>query len=430
MTTALADVVIAGCRPSGLLAAEACARRGLDVQLIGPSPRAGWGRELHAWVDEVAAAGLEGALSHRWEAPRVRLDEEREHRLERAYGRFDAAALQALLLERIEAGGGEVRDAVVAQVDHAADHSRVVLEDGSAVRTRVFVDTTGAEPSYTRRRGPGATAFHTSYQMTAEVAGAERVSDGLLLMDLSEPGPAAVVAPGGVPTHLRAMRLGGDRVVFAESVLVGRPPVPTALLGRRLRQRLAHRGVEIRAVLATEERRVPMDAALPVLDQRTVGFGGAATLMHPTTGDHLGYTARLAPQLADAIATGLAAPEARVDEVTAAAWRAIWPRPALRSRGLYAVGTELLASLDTAGVRDFFDAFFALAPARWSGFLSRDLPPTQLSTTMLRLFMAAAPEVRGRLRRASLMQSGRLLRTLLRPEAPTAGGFFSNGGLL
>lgn len=57
---------------------------------------------------------------------------------------------------------------------------------------------------------------------------------------------------GEVPSFLYAMHLGGNRVFLEETCLVAKPPLPFAVLKRRLDRRLAALGIKVR-VLARGE---------------------------------------------------------------------------------------------------------------------------------------------------------------------------------
>ena len=71
-----------------------------------------------------------------------------------------------------------------------------------------------------------------------------------------------------------------------------------------------------------------MNPALPDLNQRVLGFGGAASMVHPSSGYLVGGLLRRAPDLAGAIAAGLGraggSAEAAMDPAVVAtqAWRA------------------------------------------------------------------------------------------------------------
>ena len=86
------------------------------------------------------------------------------------------------------------------------------------------------------------------------------------------------------------------------------PPVGFDVLERRLNQRLAARGVSITEVHEVERCLFPMNLPMPDFSQPVVGFGGAASMVHPATGYMVGALLRRSPSLADAIATAVNAP--------------------------------------------------------------------------------------------------------------------------
>jgi lycopene cyclase-like protein len=146
----------------------------------------------------------------------------------------------------------------------------------------------------------------------------------------------------------------------------------------------------------------PMNPPLPDRHQRVLGFGGAASMVHPASGYMVGALLRRAPGLAAAIAKGLdsgamtssAATNAFGTTVSAAAWEALWPMELRRKHGLYRFGLEKLMRFSEAQLRQFFASFFELPGDQWYGFLANTLPLPQLLEAMLGLFATAPQGVR------------------------------------
>jgi lycopene cyclase-like protein len=158
-----------------------------------------------------------------------------------------------------------------------------------------------------------------------------------------------------------------------------------------------------------------MGGPLPRGDQRTLGFGGAAGMVHPATGYMLTNALRRRDRVARAIAeqlrtwVGPGLPSRVI-------WRAIWSADELRAWRLYGFGMEVLAGLDRAGIDRFFAEFFDLSDHRWRGFVSATASTPELMGTMLRYFAGAPMPIRRQLAGALLGRSGlRMARGLLGP---------------
>ena len=84
--------------------------------------------------------------------------------------------------------------------------------------------------------------------------------------------------------------------------------------------------MQINKVVEEEYCLIPMGGTLPKRNQRIVGVGGTAGLVHPSTGYMIARTLGAVPQLADRIVDELAVPLPE-DKARAGAW----PIASLRS---------------------------------------------------------------------------------------------------
>jgi lycopene cyclase-like protein len=157
-----------------------------------------------------------------------------------------------------------------------------------------------------------------------------------------------------------------------------------------------------------------MNLPLPDLQQQVVGFGGAASMVHPASGYMVGALLRRSPDLAEAIAAGLADPELVAPALARQAWQALWPAPMRRKHALYRFGLEKLMRYPEDQLRQFFATFFSLPTEQWYGFLTNTLTLPQLIAAMLSLFASAPWAVRWGL----MQQQGRELSLLLRLLKP------------
>jgi lycopene epsilon-cyclase len=172
-----------------------------------------------------------------------------------------------------------------------------------------------------------------------------------------------------IPTFLYAMPLSPTRVFFEETCLAARPALPFSLLQERLEARLEKMGIKVIHMHEEEWSYIPVGGTLPDTTQQHLGFGAAASMVHPATGYSVVRSLSEAPMYAAAIAgalgstKGASSSHATGKNSRAAAleaWNALWPRERKRQRAFFLFGLELILQLDTAGVRDFFCTFFQL----------------------------------------------------------------------
>ena len=372
------DVLVAGAGPAGLAVAVELAERGVQTLVVAPGPWSVWANNFGVWGDTFPFGEV---ASRRWEVATVRLDERRCHRLDRPYLRVDNLLLQTLLKDRARDAGVHF---VEGAVEVADDHGRVRLSDGTERTCRWVVDATGHSARLTRRSPPRA--WQVAWGIEARVDGFDAEDGTLGLMDWSP-------VPGveGPPTFLYTMPLGGDRVFLEETALACEPPLSMSELQRRLEARLAHRGWTVREVVAVERCRIPLDAGLPERRPTVVAFGGAASMVHPSTGYQLARALRAAPRVAAAIADG-ADPHS-----------VVWPASACAARALHLYGLDVLLGLDAPTTRDFFDAFFRVGAGGWRTMLDADASPTETAAVMARMLLVAPAAVRRSLFSASAL---------------------------
>ena len=234
---------------------------------------------------------------------------------------------------------------------------------------------------------------------------------------------------GEAPSFLYAMPgPGPTRVFLEETCLVARPPLPFAVLQRRLHRRLAAAGVRVVKIHDEEWSYIPVGGPLPIPDpaRPLTAFGAAAGLVHPATGYSLARSLGEAPAFADAAAAALADPSAGAAAASAAVWGALWPPARRKTAAFQLFGMELLARLGPADTDAFFRTFFALPPPLWRGFLASTLSPAALVGFAAATFFAAPWRLRVALVRHLLTDpSGRYL---VRAYVTGAGGLVEAGG--
>jgi lycopene beta-cyclase len=201
----------------------------------------------------------------------------------------------------------------------------------------------------------------------------------------------------GPSTFLYAMPLGERRWFLEETSLSSDPPVPMVVLERRLRARLRALGVGSPQVLSEERCRIPMEPGLPARGQRVVGFGAAASVVHPATGYVLASAALMADPVAAAIEEGLWRDP---DQAARDAWHAVWPDEARRAHTLLRFAARFMRELDAPRTAAFFEQFFQLPPERWRRFLSARPRTAELVPVMASVFSGVDADLRWRMLRA------------------------------
>ncbi|MFT5683524.1 MAG: lycopene beta-cyclase [Myxococcota bacterium] len=404
ITPPIPDVLILGAGPAALFLAAACQESGLEVQGIAPDFNALWAPRYGAWRDELGAipAGiLDNISAHTWAGATVFALE--RHDLIRPYIALSTPRLQSWLTARCN--GIRWTKGSAASIAHSPLVSTVTLRSGATLSGRIIVDATGGGSLL--ERGEAPSAWQTAYGLEITVPGGHPWPlDRIELMDFRGPGPT--------PSFLYAQPLDAERVFVEETALIGSPGLSIPQLQQRLLARLQSMGITPEHTDHEERCRIRMLGPAPVLGQRTVGFGSAAGMVHPATGYQLARLPAAAEAMAQALVDGLSVGPS---EASAAAWSALWPAPRLRQWALYRFGAQILRDLNAEDTRRFFDAFFRIDPALWSGFLSATLPPARLAAAMAAVFSAASLPTRFHLIAAGASGSGLdLLLNLSRPS--------------
>ena len=404
------DAVVVGAGPAGLMMASALKQAGLTVGGLAPHPpTAPWPNTYGVWVDELEALGLTEVLGHHWSNVVSYFGPEPTP-LPRAYGLFDKDKLQTYLLDKGD--GTDWRQGKVQSVVHTDRASTLTTDGGATLTARIAVDTTGQRPALVKRQRHMSLSYQAAYGVVGRYSKPPAESGQFVQMDYRADhlSPAEQRQP---PTFVYTMDL-GDGVYFVEETsLAYDPAISFDTLKQRLEKRLAYRGIEITEVHHVEKCLFPMNSPLPVLTQPVVGFGGAASMVHPASGYMLGAMLRRLPDVAGAIATALHDSTASPHAVARAAWQALWPSERLRRHYIYLFGQETLMRFDQARICQFFDTFFKLPKDKWSGFLADTLTTPELIGSMVHMFGIAPNPVRGGLM-GSVFTDGTLLVDALR----------------
>jgi lycopene beta-cyclase len=260
----------------------------------------------------------------------------------------------------------------------------VGLADGSTVPAAVVADCTGARRALLPPL-PGEVAEQVAHGVVVDRGRARLAPGEAVFMDWR-----ADHGEAGDPTFLYALDLGDGRALLEETSLARRPGLPMEVAERRLRARLAARGIEVPAGAPVERVRFPLEAPVPPRDG-PIGFGAAGGQLHPASGYSVTASLRLAPPLAHGIAQG----------GHAGGHEALWPSRARVARAAHRRGLEALLRLDPELVPVFFERFLSLPVPVWSRYL------------------ASPPDLAGTLRAMSALW----LRSPARLKAALARGF-------
>ena len=93
---------------------------------------------------------------------------------------------------------------------------------------------------------------------------------------------------------------------------------------------------------------------LPLKKQFVLGFGGAASMVHPASGYMIGSLLRRAPLLAEKLALFLKEPHLSSQQIASKGWDILWPYELTQRHKLYQYGLRRLMSFDESRLRSFF----------------------------------------------------------------------------
>mmetsp|Transcript_3146 Transcript_3146/g.3659 ORF Transcript_3146/g.3659 Transcript_3146/m.3659 type:complete len:625 (+) Transcript_3146:162-2036(+) len=274
---------------------------------------------------------------------------------------------------------------------HDDEGSTILLKDKNSstisVRAKMIVDCTGHETKLVvkqKRDGTLPPGFQIAYGALVtvdETNTSDKTQIGpydkeaMTLFDyrtdhFDSGDPAVLKKAEGAPTFMYAMPLENNRIFFEETSLVARPALSFQECKDRCFRRLEHLGIKVVDIEEEEFCYIPMGGPLPAKDQRVVAFGGAAAMVHPSTGYNLCRNMMGASAVAEAILDGLSSSSVNLDKVSCSAYHAMWAPSNIRQRDFAVFGGEFLMKQNVIGLRGFFDGFFRLSLESWAGFLA------------------------------------------------------------
>ena len=180
------------------------------------------------------------------------------------------------------------------------------------------------------------------------------------------------------PTFMYVMPIKDNKVFFEETSLVARPAISFQECKDRTMKRLKYHGVRITKLYEEEFCYIPMGGALPARNQRIIGLGGSAAMVHPATGYHICRCLMGAADVASILQRELSSTSGsnnnndirNLDRISGLAYDALWSPSNIQQRNFAIYGGEYLMKQDVVGLRGFFNGFFKLPLPLWAGFLA------------------------------------------------------------
>ena len=427
------DVLVLGSGPAAraiatLLSSPTTTNQNLNVILSDSNYDRDWAPNYGVWEDEwqsivsryeteFSRSIEENCINRKWKVTdcyfggSFDIPTEQRFRIERPYYRVDKNSLKDTLSPPLEGGNdswykvlkaNHVSQAMslnlyspTGSIVHDEHGSTIKLQTKSeetiSVRSKLIIDCTGHETKLVLKEGRDNSqpaGFQIAY-------GAMVTVDQSDVSDLTQIGPydkeamtlfdyrsdhydgneSALNKIEKAPTFMYAMPMKENQIFFEETSLVARPALSFQECKDRCFKRLEHLGIKVGDIEEEEFCYIPMGGPLPAKDQRIVAFGGAAAIVHPSTGYNLCRTMMSACDVAKVIRKEFASPSittdsVNLDKVAASAYHAMWSPSNISQRNFAVFGGEFLMKQNVEGLRGFFDGFFRLPVEMWGGFLA------------------------------------------------------------
>ena len=398
------DVLVLGAGPGALAIAAALGKERLRVAVLSANNhKEPWPYTYGIWGEEVDELGLAHLLEHRWKntvsffgpgSCKTKSNDNKPTKHEHDYGLFDKRKLQRYWINQCDEASIKWHRGVAIDLEIDDLLCTVTTKDGFKLKARLLIDASGYEPVFLKSPKSWPVAIQTCYGVVGRFNSPPVEKGQFVLMDY-RCDHLSFKEKEEPPTFLYAMDLGNGRFFLEETSLGLYPPVTLETLKSRLERRLAHRSLEITS-LEHEELGLylPMNKPLPDLQQPILGFGGAASMVHPASGYMVGALLRRSPLVATVIAKAMLDENASPESIAKKGWAVLWPPELRRKQALYQFGLEKLMRFEESQLRDFFNEFFALPKNQWYGFLTNTLSLSELVKAMWTMFLQAPWNVR------------------------------------
>ena len=385
------DILILGSGPAALCLASELAKQNLSIKGISTkSPYEKWENTYGIWASELEELGLESLLSHRWSetvsffgnGANDKGNMPTNHGYD--YGLINQKAFQNDLLNKCK--GIIWLNETAKQITEKNKISEVICYSGLKLEARLVIDASGHKSNFIKRPERADLAQQSAYGIVGKFSSPPVKKDQFVLMDF-RPDHLSKEEQSSSPSFLYAMDLGDETFFVEETSLASYPALTQEQLKKRLLIRLKNKGISINEIYHEENCLFPMNLPLPFKKQFVLGFGGAASMVHPASGYMVGSLLRRAPLLAQKLALFLEEPNLSSLELATKGWSVLWPSELTQRHKLYQYGLQRLMSFDESKLRSFFSNFFKLSTKEWVGFLTNTLPLPKLIYVMCKMFI-------------------------------------------
>ncbi len=392
------DILILGSGPAALCLAAELAKQNLSIKGISTkSPDEKWENTYGIWASELEELGLESLLSHRWsktvsyfgDGIKDKGNNPTKHFYD--YGLINQEAFQNELLKKCK--GIQWLNETAKQITSEYKISEVICFSGLTIKARLVIDASGHKSKFVQRPYLKEVAQQAAYGIVGKFSSPPVNKDQFVLMDF-RPNHLKNEELFSSPSFLYAMDLGSEIYFVEETSLACYPALSQDHLKKRLLSRLNNKGVKVEEIYHEENCLFPMNLPLPYKNQSVLGFGGAASMVHPASGYMIGSLLRRAPLLAEKLATFLKEPSYSSEQLATKGWNVLWPYELTQRHKLYQYGLQRLMSFDESRLRSFFSNFFKLSTKEWVGFLTNTLPLPKLIFVMSKMFINSPLKVK------------------------------------
>ena len=392
------DILILGSGPAALCLASELAKQELNIKGISTkSPNEKWENTYGIWASELEELGLESLLSHRW-SETVSFFGNGEHKKGNIptkhnydYGLINQVEFQNELIKKCK--GIEWLNETAKDIKERNKLSEVVCFSGLKIKARLVIDASGHKSSFIKRPFKKEIAQQAAYGIVGKFSSPPVNKEQFVLMDFRS-NHLNKKEKLSSPSFLYAMDLGNETFFVEETSLASYPALSQENLKKRLLNRLDSKGIKVNEILHEENCLFPMNLPLPFKKQFVLGFGGAASMVHPASGYMVGSLLRRAPLLAEKLAIFLKEPDVSSLELATKGWEVLWPYELTQRHKLYQYGLQRLMSFDESRLRSFFSNFFRLSTNEWVGFLTNTLPLPKLIYVMSKMFINSPLKVK------------------------------------
>ena len=390
--TYISKIVIIGSGPAGLLISRYCSEMGLNTTLISPDIYVPWKSNFCFWVDEIEEVHYNKYFLKTWKKGLVFSNDGKSTVLDRTYALLDTRRLQSDLLRRCKKSGVHFIQDRINDVTHNTKSS-ILKGHNNRYECSIVIDATGNSGSFIKGRKPSSPAYQLAYGQHIRCSLQDiqhhwdLCTDSFVFMDFRNK-----KFQQNIPTFLYVLPIAKDQIFIEETILTTKKQINQNALQLSLAEKRKELGL-FGVVVQEEFCKIKMGSMVPNLNQRVLGFGVAAGLVHPVTGYQISRSINLAPKIASCIAENIHDPQKAVNN----AWKIMWPRDIQRMWSLYNIGHEVMCDFNHEQMQQFFSSFFSLEHQSLHKFISANGTTTDVTSTMWNLFLQLDWNSRGQL---------------------------------